>query len=133
MGTATFTITDVTPLLDHTEAAPRHRILYEQPDSEAPGLWLVGDQGVYLMSNGSPHLSLSPGAKKNHHRVAYAKGTNPDGKGDWYEAKRAIFGGDDGSDWISADAFRSTIANATKRGAKTIAIRITAQTMDLIG
>ena len=57
--------------LDHTKAAPLHKLtmsdraeLYgkdnmgrQQPDEETngkPGLWLVKDSGVYLMSNGSP-------------------------------------------------------------------------------
>ena len=59
--------------LDHTKAAPLHKLTmsdraelygkdnmgHQQPDEETngkPGLWLVKDSGVYLMSNGNPGL-----------------------------------------------------------------------------
>ena len=59
------------------------------------GLWLVGDHGIYLMSNGQPPLRLETGESLNI--VAHAPEAdpriNPEG---WWEAKRAAFGGDDG-------------------------------------
>lgn len=61
-------------------------------------LFLVGDQGLYLMSNGTPGLLVEEG--KSHHVVAYAKESDPTAGGefgDWYDAKVRIFGGDDGA------------------------------------
>jgi len=61
-------------------------------EGKVPGLWLVGDHGVYIMSNGNP---------------------------DWYDYKRRHFGGDDGIEFIAAEQliplfdrnFRSTYLN----------------------
>lgn len=66
------------------------------------GLTLVGDQGVYLMSNGLPGLPTGE-------NVAYAIEVNPR-KLDfdtWWNAKRASFGADDGTVPISAEAVRA--------------------------
>ena len=60
-----------------------------------PALWLVKDQGVYLMSNGK-QPEVPKGASLP---VAYADESNPKKPGanfdDWYEAARDIMGGDD--------------------------------------
>lgn len=65
------------------------------PAKVPPGLWLVGDNGIYLMSNGLP--ALRPEQERSANVVAYAAEadpkTNPDG---WWEVKRSAFGGDDG-------------------------------------
>ena len=59
------------------------------------GLWLVGDQGIYLMSNGRPPLLVDPADTRNV--TARAAETNPAVDPDgWWEVKRAAFGGDDG-------------------------------------
>lgn len=64
------------------------------------GLWLVGDQGVYLMSPGRPGL-LTEGVQG--HVVARAEETDPAHEPDaWYENKRRAFGGDDGVVFIGA-------------------------------
>ena len=60
-----------------------------------PGLWLVGDQGIYLMSNGRPSLLVDPADTR--HVTAQAAETSPAADPDgWWEVKRAAFGGDDG-------------------------------------
>lgn len=71
----------------------------------APGLILVGDQGVYLMSNGVPGLPVS----KRGDNVAYANEVNPITMefDDWWDAKRASFGGDDGAEFMPADVIRA--------------------------
>lgn len=78
-------------------------------DNRKPGLWLVGDHGVYLCSNGK----LTEGQKP---LVAYAEECNPDVNEDWWDVKRATFGGDDGVDFLSATSLEALFAgtpNAT--------------------
>ncbi len=55
----------------------------------------MGDQGVYLMSNGRPALLVDPADTR--HVVAHAAEANPAAGIDaWWDVKRAAFGGDDG-------------------------------------
>ena len=70
---------------------------------EQPGLWLVGDHGVYLLSNGK----LAGGQKPF---VVYAEECNPTTTDDWFEVKRRTFGGDDGVDFIDAESLEAMIA-----------------------
>jgi hypothetical protein len=63
---------------------------------EKPGLWLVGDQGVYLLSNGK----LAEGARA---LVVYSNECHPVGNPDWWHYKRRHFGGDDGIEFLDAD------------------------------
>lgn len=71
-----------------------------------PGLILVGDQGVYLISNSRNQQKL-PGKKSLD--VAYARGANPDVDEDFYEMKRAMFGGDDGTQFLPATLFERAL------------------------
>jgi hypothetical protein len=112
----TFPRTGVDLLLAHTKAATRHSRLYRNPATKKPGLWLVGDQGVYLVSNGQPALpgnSVNPDAPRQH--VVYANEVNPDTMpfGDWWEAKRRGFGGDDGIEFIDAVHIEAVLATCT--------------------
>ncbi len=61
-----------------------------------PGLWLVGDQGVYIMANGK----LPKGEKPF---VVYSEQCHPRGDIDWWDYKRRHFGGDDGVEFIAAE------------------------------
>ncbi|MBO9126296.1 MULTISPECIES: DUF3085 domain-containing protein [Rhizobium/Agrobacterium group] len=72
---------------------------------EKPGLWLVGDHGVYLMSNGK----LLDGAKP---LVVYAEECDPSTNDDWFDVKRRTFGGDDGVDFIDAEQLEPMMAAA---------------------
>ena len=65
------------------------------PAKIPPGLWLVGDQGIYLMSNGQPSLRPEVGDSLNivSHAPEADPRVNPEG---WWDAKQAAFGGDDG-------------------------------------
>ena len=63
---------------------------------EKPGLWLVGDQGVYLLSNGK----LAEGERA---LVIYADECHPVGNPDWWHYKRRHFGGDDGIEFLAAE------------------------------
>jgi hypothetical protein len=70
---------------------------------EQPGLWLVGDEGVYIMSNGRFAHQARP-------MVCYADQCNPKTNPDWHDYKRRYFGGDDGVEYIAAEEIL-TIAN----------------------
>ena len=65
-------------------------------EGEKPGLWLVGDNGVYIMSNGK----LAEGALP---LVVYSEECHPVGHPDWFDYKRRHFGGDDGIEFIDAE------------------------------
>jgi len=121
----------VARLLDHTckalEHSPNYEQLYEdrylkkgvtptkRPRPEdidtskiPPGLWLVGDQGIYLMSNGCPGLRSDDTGKGA--LVARAFETDPDRHPDtWYGTKVAAFGGDDGCEFISAGIIQQVL------------------------
>ncbi len=63
---------------------------------EIPGLWLVGDQGVYIMSNGK----LTDGDRP---LVVYSDECHPVGNPDWFHYKHRHFGDDDGIEFIDAE------------------------------
>ena len=65
-------------------------------EGEKPGLWLVGDEGVYIMSNGK----LAEGTRA---LVIYAEQCHPKGDFDWWDYKRRHFGADDGIEFIEAE------------------------------
>jgi hypothetical protein len=70
----------------------------------ATGLWLVGDHGIYLMSNGLP-APLHGAAPR---QVAYAEEADPDRDPETScDVKQRAFGGDDGiivlsGPWVTA-------------------------------
>ena len=65
------------------------------PRTIPPGLWLIGDQGLYLMSNGTPSLLVGTGCDR--HVVAYALEADPAlHPHTWRDVKDQAFGGDDG-------------------------------------
>ncbi|ENN83789.1 hypothetical protein RHSP_40991 (plasmid) [Rhizobium freirei PRF 81] len=70
---------------------------------EKPGLWLVGDQGIYVMSNGRLRSDARP-------LVVYAEECDPRIGGDWFHIKRRIYGGDDGVDFIDAESLEALIS-----------------------
>lgn len=71
------------------------------------GLWLVGDQGVYLMSN----VTSEEAKAADVAHVCYADEVNPEKMpvDEWYDAKVAIFGGDDGVEFLSAEALEGAL------------------------
>ena len=104
----------VKQLLDDSINATEYREVYERPGTAAPGLWLVGDQGVYLMSNskdGIKNLNSAKGPPKL--LVAYADKCNPVGTcEDWYANKRQAFGGDDGIEFLPIEFIEAALAKA---------------------
>lgn len=78
------------------------KTLYEA--ETGPGFWLVGDHGVYLMHNAVLDEGQKPG-------VVYAVECDPTTMDfdDWWDAKRATFGGDDGVDFIDLPTVRQVV------------------------
>jgi hypothetical protein len=96
-----FARADVHRLVAHATAATEWSEVYGK-GGDAPGLILVHDDGVYLMSNGKPgdmveRVGRKSGKKTEMHFVAYAAGTDPavEEFDDWWELSRALVGGDD--------------------------------------
>ncbi len=85
-----FKWTEVAKALDEVRKATGIRQLYGE--DTGPGLWLVGDEGVYLMPN-----TTDP-----KRTIVYARECDPK-KLDfdtWWANKRASFGGDDGVEFL---------------------------------
>lgn len=70
-------------------------------EGEKPGLWLVGDEGVYILSNGK----LAEGDKPLvvYSEQCHPKGDQKGGDIDWWDYKRRHFGADDGIEFIEAE------------------------------
>lgn len=101
----------VLKLLAHAKASTQHSALYSEKPNPGPGLFLVKDDGIYLMSNGQaiqPRENGDSGAK-----VVYAKGYEPprmvkdEDRDDQYSKIVAAAGGDDFAELLGADVFES--------------------------
>lgn len=126
---ASFRLKDVLELCDHALTAKEHAAGYEAGHPR-PGLVLVGDDGVYLMSNGLPPLPRRDGKPGN--RVVYAHGMNPETDDDWYDTKVAVFGGDDGADLLPyCDSFKAFAAQ--NPGASWLVLDITPEAVTVVG
>ena len=97
MAQLTFMATSVARIVAHAKKAPGHAMGWSDAPSQ-PAVFLVGDQGVYLMSNGEPADLKAPDNTARF--VAYAQGMNPKLDPDWWKAKRASYGGDDGTETL---------------------------------
>lgn len=84
-----------------------------EDDTRQPGLWLVGDRGVYLMSNGKPGLQ-DPFRGGTAQWVAYADQVNPLtlSPEQWVPAKVASFGADDGTAFLPAEFVEEMLKRA---------------------
>ena len=109
---------EVEVLLLHALNAKRHRSIYSTEDAEGPRMWLVGDHGVYLMSNGDPILQVDGGDSA----VAYAIGINPRLNEFWWDAKQSVYGGDDGADELD---MLEPIMDQIRQGAQMIRFELT--------
>lgn len=72
-------------------------------EGEQPGLWLVGDRGIYMMSNGNLPEGRRP-------LVVYAAECDPTTNDDWFHVKRQTFGGDDGIEFFDAAHLEAMMA-----------------------
>ena len=146
--TLTFDAQAVREQLDHTIAAPLHKLTmsdraelygehnmsHQQPDEQTtgkPGLWLVKDSGIYLMSNGSPGL---PNTESNHNRdsllkVAYANGYGPLAD---YDTIRQAVGGDDFTEGtLNVEWFEAALQLAEQHQRDEIFIELTETNMHI--
>ena len=100
MPTLRFRMAEVEKLMNHAESCDEWFMGFEDDLKPQPGLQLVGDSGVYLMSNGRPHLPRE--GEPDAHHVVYAQGINPnvDDFDTWWSNKNATFGGDDGAEML---------------------------------
>lgn len=97
-----FEKTTVWRLADHARNAPKSQKTYGQRRPK-PALWLVGDAGVYLMSNGSPQISSEGRVPRDGkateipYLTAPAEGCNPerDELDDWWPIHNALAEGSD--------------------------------------
>lgn len=136
MARLKFPAAKVRKLLEHTLAAPGHKLTISerleifgepkgwvvQPDEEKrgkPGLWLVKDEGIYLMSNGTPGLladgMIATGQEKPGEArlmVAYAKGYDPtkEDRGEVWDKARDAVGGDDFVELVPVDWIEKALA-----------------------
>ena len=72
----------------------------------------MGDDGIYLMSSGFP--PIQDPARPGSNLVAYAREADPTAMDAdaCFEAKRAIYGGDDGSDLLRLEDIRLWLERA---------------------
>lgn len=99
----TFDWTELLKAFEELDTATTANKLYETVTGK--GLWLVGDQGVYLMPNTTDGIHHTTDAPRI---VVYARECNPDTMpfDDWWQAKRASFGGDDGVEFLDIEDMR---------------------------
>jgi hypothetical protein len=104
----TFDRAGVEKILDalRTGTAP-FQLTYGQTERK-PQLWLIGDDGVYLMANNTPD-----GEKPF---IVYANECNPTAMSfnDWWSAKQQSYGGDDGCDPIEMHEIADALATYKK-------------------
>jgi hypothetical protein len=116
----------VQQLLQHSGAATSRKA----PDgtcssAHEAGLWMVGDHGIYLMSNGVPGLLAGDGPGSV---IAYAEEADPDLQPEtFYSNKRKALGGDDSitflpEAWVTGLLARSrdgrVCIDLTRKGAR---------------
>jgi Protein of unknown function (DUF3085) len=97
----TFPISGVLEALDELRSATACRTLYDAQTGK--GLWLVGDQGVYLMPNTTDGPRAARRKPGDSNFVVYARECDPTKLefDTWWANKRASFGGDDGVEFIA--------------------------------
>ena len=93
---------------------------YGQKGKAPPSLWLVKDEGIYLMSNGKPAMPAG-------HNVVYADGY---GKNADYDAVREAAGGDDFVEGLPID--EAIHPDNIPADAKWLVVELTEETITLV-
>ena len=99
MAILSFHAEAVRRIVTHAKGAPAHDMGWLADTAPQPAVMLVGDHGVYLMSNGLPRDRLDADNDVRNF-VTHALGINPYTDRDWWEEKRKAYGGDDGADTL---------------------------------
>lgn len=123
-----FNLDDLKRLVAHAKAAKEHRPGYDQ--APEPALFLVHDDGIYLMSSGIPR-DLRDGQVEPNGRsfVAYAKGFNADTDTDVHERAAEAVGGDDFAEMLPLEGFTSALDDPTTVG---LLLKVTSQRIEII-
>lgn len=115
-----------------TENGTAHHVPYtggswETPEDNTPGLILVGDEGVYFLSNAG-NLEKDGIGKLP---LAYAHECNPDelDADTVWDNKRASFGDDDGCEFFPLDEIRQWLASES---GETMQLAITSKAIRLL-
>lgn len=124
MANLKFNIDQVRKLVEHTTTtkgghSPAYRLSDKDPITADPGLLLVKDDGIYLMSNAKEKL---PGEDGKMNFVAYAIGYEPDAEDSWSKCRDAV-GGDDFAELLPIEMFSSELDTDDN----TITVSITAR------
>lgn len=105
----------VKQILAHSLESTNHVALDGEGSTACPGLHLVGEEGIYLMSNGIPSQRsdgssgiISPQTPR---LVVYAVECDPTRMEfeDWWKNKKKSFGEDDDIEFIDASEFQSAL------------------------
>ncbi|MBY2919657.1 DUF3085 domain-containing protein [Rhizobium leguminosarum] len=96
-----------------------HHGLFPDKD-ERHGLWVVGDEGVYVLSNGK----LAEGQRA---LAVYAEECDPKTNPDCWHYKRRYFGGDDGIVFSAGESLEAMLS--TSPGATHLRAEFTSETM----
>lgn len=107
---------EIEKLIEEVDTATTAKTLYEEETGK--GLWLVGDQGVYLMPNTTDGIHHAKLGKDDRRLVVYARECNPDRMefDDWWDNKRQSFGGDDGVEFLNLQEIRDMAAHGAVDG-----------------
>jgi DUF3085 family protein len=97
-----------------------------KPTTE-PSVILVHDQGVYLMSNGTPRDLADPAIGRSF--VAYARGCHPEQNLAWYDIARSLVGGDDFTECLP---WAIELKRIIDGGASVVAINIDDDSISLV-
>jgi len=113
MGKLIFKPEEVAVLVRHSKGrAHPGKDAYVNPQGHSEYLFIVHDDGVYLMS-GATEILPNPKKKKGRSApaslVAYAEGCNPADEDCW-ENSRALVGGDDFGEAIPLQQFERVLA-----------------------
>jgi len=105
-----FKKSDVVDCLMHAINAPRHgreNVYTDNPqDERRPGIYLVHDRGVYVMSTG---IYDDVDDKK----ITYAENCNPQTDADWWYKSRDLVGGDDFVEFFPSEPLLSLLQETT--------------------
>jgi len=101
----TFPWPKVLKALNEVRTAPEVRTLYGV--ETGPGLWLVGDEGIYLMPNTTAKARM----------IVYARECDPTKLplDTWWAKKQASFGGGDGVEFIPLYDIEALVAEFHKQ------------------
>ena len=153
MSILSFNAKEIKPLIEHARKCQKHSATFgmlfdkqywkqgvkpkeewaasdEIDDTKIPaGLHLVHDQGIYLMSNGTPRQLVSSDSKSSI--VVYEKDCNPNTPDDWWDTARRKVGGDDFAEHVGLDWWDAYIKRYP-RMEKPFRIRMNKDSMSLV-